>query len=183
MICRVSQSLAEWLEEHPRHPTQSIRGREFRVQIDDFESTASWILSLTGMEVLQPCELRELVRQRAQAVAAAHAPSLYRCYSPDGRFRLEVVSDTQMTESGPLTYAQQDFTLRVFDQAGCLRLQHLSCKAWNDGDSPQESGLRSWRFSTNGRELELLFFDGTTQNLTIPEVEASPGEEEFWKAR
>ena len=86
--------------------------------------------------------------------------------SPDGRYRLVVDSHCDITESGPISYGLQEYTLRVYE-GGELRLTRESCRAWNDGDSPQESGLCSWAFSADSNRLLLYFFDGTTQEFVI----------------
>lgn len=175
VICQLSQAI-------PLRPGQTLMGRELRWWVKDLDSTIDWVLSNPGVEVVHPAELRERVRLRAEAVAALHRPARDRCYSPDGEFRLEVESHTQLSESGPVTYATQDFTLRVFDSSNQVRLLHTSCRAWDDGENSQVSGLHSWAFRADGLALQLQFMDGTVQEVLIPEAETPRGDEEFWNA-
>lgn len=69
VLCRVTPELASWLVENPVHPTQRVEQDRFELQVRNLDRLASWILSLTGIEVLQPPELRSLLGQRAKALA------------------------------------------------------------------------------------------------------------------
>lgn len=72
--CRVEPELAAWLRENPVHPSQQLDGHDFAVRIRDLDRFAAWVLSLSGMEVLEPAELRDAVRDRAAAIARRYSP-------------------------------------------------------------------------------------------------------------
>ena len=72
VLCRVSADLAAWLEENPVHPSQTIEDGMLELQVRDLDRVAGWILSLPGIEVLQPSDLRVRVRQRAQEMVERH---------------------------------------------------------------------------------------------------------------
>ena len=72
VLCRVSPELSAWLEENPVHPSQTIEDGVLEFQVRDLERVAAWILSLVGIEVLQPNDLRVRVRQRAHDIAERH---------------------------------------------------------------------------------------------------------------
>ncbi len=67
----VSPSLAHWLIENPEHPSQTLREEEGRhyaaYRVRRLELFADWVIGLRGARVVQPPELHDLVRQRAQA--------------------------------------------------------------------------------------------------------------------
>lgn len=168
-ICRVSLLAQADLEKNPLSSDQTLSGSELRFPIQDLEASASLILSRSGIEVLQPWSLRERIRQKAEETSRLHSPqSPYHCYSPDGRFRLEVSIQTQSSESGPVSYTVQDLTFRVFDPTYSLVLQHQSTRASNDGDAPSQSGVQSWGFRADSRTIQWTFVDGTVQELPLP---------------
>ena len=72
VVCRATPELLRWLEENPAHPSQKINNGYFEMQVGDLDKVAAWVLSLTGMEVIQPSDLRRRVRERATELAHAH---------------------------------------------------------------------------------------------------------------
>ena len=73
VVCRVDAALAQWLMENPQHPTQSVEHDLFRVTVRDLEALGHWLLSLRGVEVLQPAQLRDMMREKAMAMALVHS--------------------------------------------------------------------------------------------------------------
>lgn len=73
VLCRVDPALAEWLKENPQHPTQSVDQNLFRLTVRDLDALGHWLLSLRGVEVLEPEQLRVWMREKAMAIAAAHS--------------------------------------------------------------------------------------------------------------
>jgi len=72
---RIGPSLVDYVSENIWHPTQEIETQEdgsliLRFKLGSFEEIAQWILSWGRQaEALEPPELRDLVREQAQAVA------------------------------------------------------------------------------------------------------------------
>ena len=71
--CRVDASLAQWLLENPVHPSQSLEDQTLHLCVRDLDALGHWLLSLRGLEALEPPELRELVKDKARRLAEAHA--------------------------------------------------------------------------------------------------------------
>lgn len=72
VVCEVEPELAQWLAENPVHPTQVLEGRSFSLQVRNPEALAHWLLSLRGIRVLAPEQLRIWVRDKAQTLVNSH---------------------------------------------------------------------------------------------------------------
>lgn len=69
---KVPAELARLLEENPGHPSQTIQGQIVELQVKAPLRMIRWLLGLTGIEVLEPPELRQALAAEAEAIAARH---------------------------------------------------------------------------------------------------------------
>jgi predicted DNA-binding transcriptional regulator YafY len=73
ILCRVEPELAAWLRENPVHPSQQLRDGHFAVRVRDLDRFGAWVLSLSGLEVIEPQELRDSIRSRAETIARRYS--------------------------------------------------------------------------------------------------------------
>ena len=59
VLLKVTPSLARWLRENPPHHSQVEDGEHISYQVSDPKALARWVLSLYGIEVLEPECLRQ----------------------------------------------------------------------------------------------------------------------------
>jgi hypothetical protein len=69
---KVTESLARWLEENPAHPTQQIDGELVTYRVTNPKAMARWVVGLYGLEVLEPPELRQALKEIAQELSALY---------------------------------------------------------------------------------------------------------------
>ncbi len=70
VVCRVDAKIARWLAENPVHPTQTLEGEVFALQVRDTESFLHWALGLSHCEVIEPLDLRQRMKSRLQEMLA-----------------------------------------------------------------------------------------------------------------
>ncbi|MBS2039600.1 WYL domain-containing protein [bacterium] len=70
--CKVDASLAQWLRENPVHPSQRLENQMLHLRVRDLDALAHWLLSLRGLEALDPPQLRHLIQEKASRVAQVH---------------------------------------------------------------------------------------------------------------
>ena len=69
---KVSESLARWLEENPAHPSQELSEGQVTFQVTNPKAMARWVTSLYGLEVLEPKELRDELKQITKELAGVY---------------------------------------------------------------------------------------------------------------
>jgi len=73
VVCQVDSSLRQWFQENVVHPSQRLDDCHLHLQVRDLEALAQWLLSLRGIRVLEPANLRDLVREKARLALEMHA--------------------------------------------------------------------------------------------------------------
>jgi len=79
LTLRFDRRWATYVEEHTWHPSQQLRPRkdgqlELSLEVGDTADLRAWILSFgAGVEVIEPAELREAVRQELEHASARYA--------------------------------------------------------------------------------------------------------------
>ncbi len=75
VTCRVDEDLARWLRENPIHPSQEVKDGQLTLSVKDLDALAHWLLSLRGLEVLNPPLLRQKVADKAKDIWHRHQVS------------------------------------------------------------------------------------------------------------
>ncbi len=71
--CQLDASLAQWFAENPVHPSQRLDNQVLHLSVRDLDALAHWLLSLRGLQVLEPLRLRQLMKEKASQMLEAHA--------------------------------------------------------------------------------------------------------------
>lgn len=64
----LSPELSAWLKENPQHPSQELEGNRVRYSVRRLDLLTDWVMGLRGARVIEPDEVRTMVRDRAKAL-------------------------------------------------------------------------------------------------------------------